>query len=40
MEVIKYILNNPNELMKKGIAARKYAKKYFVAERWIEEIIG
>jgi ADP-heptose:LPS heptosyltransferase len=40
LEVIKYILNNPNCIMEKGIAAREHARKTFVAERWIEEIIG
>jgi hypothetical protein len=39
LEVIKYVLNNPNSIMEKGIAARKYAKKYFVAENWIKEIL-
>jgi ADP-heptose:LPS heptosyltransferase len=39
LEVIKYILNNPNEVMKKGIAAREYARKYFIAENWIREIL-
>ena len=39
LDVIKYILNNPNSIIEKGIAAREYAIKYFVAERWIEEIL-
>ena len=40
IEVIKYILNNPNVLMEKGIAARAYAEKEFIAEKWIEEILN
>jgi glycosyltransferase involved in cell wall biosynthesis len=40
IEVIKYILNNPNCIMQKGIAARNYAKKYFIKEHWIEEIVN
>ena len=39
IEVIKYILNNPNCIMEKGIAAREYAKNYFIAENWVKEII-
>ena len=39
IDVIKYILNNPNEIMKKGLAARQYAKDHFVAETWIKEIL-
>ena len=39
LEVIKFILNNPNIIMQKGIAAREYANKYFIAEHWIEEIL-
>ncbi|MCK5604643.1 glycosyltransferase, partial [Candidatus Pacearchaeota archaeon] len=39
IEVIKYILNNPNSVMEKGIASKEYAKKMYVAERWIEEIL-
>jgi len=39
VEVIKYIMNNPNSIMEKGLAAKEYAKKYFVAENWIKEII-
>jgi glycosyltransferase involved in cell wall biosynthesis len=39
LDVIKYILNNPNIIMEKGIAAKEYAKNYFIAERWIEEIL-
>lgn len=40
LEVIKYIVNNPNCIMEKGIAAREHAKKMYVAERWADEIIG
>jgi len=40
LEVIKYVLNNPNSIMEKGLAAREYAKKYFIEERWIDEIIS
>ncbi|MHA1801624.1 MAG: glycosyltransferase [Candidatus Heimdallarchaeaceae archaeon] len=40
VEVIKYIINNPNVLMEKGLAAKAYAKKYFISEHWIEEILN
>ena len=39
VEVIKYIINNPNVIMEKGINAKEYAKKYFIAEHWIDEIL-
>jgi ADP-heptose:LPS heptosyltransferase len=39
VEVITYIVNNPNVLMEKGLAAKEYAKKYFISEHWIEEIL-
>lgn len=39
IEVITYIVNNPNIIMQKGIAAKEYARKYFIAENWIKEIL-
>jgi len=39
LEVFKYIINNPNSIMEKGIAAKDHARKYFIAEHWIEEIL-
>ena len=39
LNVIKEILANPSILKTKGEAAREHAKKEFVAERWVEEII-
>ena len=40
VEVVKYLINNPNEIMEKGLAAKEHAKKQFVASRWIDEILG
>lgn len=39
LEVIKEILANPEILKIKGEAAREHAKKEFIPERWVEEII-
>jgi ADP-heptose:LPS heptosyltransferase len=40
LDVVKYILNNPNELMKKGLAGKERARKEFIAEKWIQEILS
>ena len=40
LKVIKEILDNPSILKTKGEAAREHAKKEFIPERWVEEIIG
>jgi ADP-heptose:LPS heptosyltransferase len=39
LEVIKEIINKPELLKIKGEAARERAKKEFIPERWIEEIL-
>jgi glycosyltransferase involved in cell wall biosynthesis len=40
LEVIKEIIDNPEIIKIKGESARDHAKKNFVPERWIEEILG
>ena len=39
LDIIEEIVVNPTILMEKGLAAREYARKNFVPEKWIEEII-
>ena len=40
LKVISEIINNPEIIKIKGEAAREYAKKEYVAEKWVEEILG
>lgn len=40
VKVIKEIIDNPEIIKIKGEAAREYAKKEYVAEKWVEEILG
>ena len=40
LEVIKEIVENPEIIITKGMAARQRALKEFDRQRWVEEIIG
>jgi glycosyltransferase involved in cell wall biosynthesis len=40
LKVISEIIENPEIIKIKGQAAREFAKKEYVAEKWVEEILG
>jgi glycosyltransferase involved in cell wall biosynthesis len=40
LKVISEIIENPEIIKIKGEAAKEFAKKEYVAEKWVEEILG